>query len=280
MMRSRTLAISAWILAALFLIATLVIIFIPTGDIQGALVGALARKGYTLRCGYFGKAFPLGVKARNVEIGDARGTLLKLDTASARISFLPLCVGRVAINYRGEIGKGSMEGHFSPQQNMRFSLKLNDVQLQDIPFFRTATGARVSGNLKSNADFRGVVGNYRGEVRLSVKNAVLNGVKIGQTPLPDASFEAVQGLYRVNGTRGTLESFTLQGRGIYVRLKGEIPFTSPMGSAPINLTLELMPKPVFLENQKFVFLLLSKYLTTPGHYQLPVRGTLAKPAIQ
>jgi hypothetical protein len=41
-----------------------------------------------------------------------------------------------------------------------------------------------------------------------------------------------------------------------------------------------MPKPGFLESQKFVFLLLTKYLTTPGHYQIPVRGTLAKPVIQ
>jgi hypothetical protein len=41
-----------------------------------------------------------------------------------------------------------------------------------------------------------------------------------------------------------------------------------------------MPKPEFLEGQKFVFLLLTKYLTTPGHYQIPVRGTLAKPVIQ
>jgi len=35
-----------------------------------------------------------------------------------------------------------------------------------------------------------------------------------------------------------------------------------------------------MEKQKFVFLLLSKYLTSPGAYQIPIRGTLAKPAIQ
>ena len=77
-----------------------------------------------------------------------------------------------------------------------------------------------------------------------------------------------------------LESFTLEGEGLYVRLKGGLPLTMPLGAAPLNLTLELMPKPEFLERQKFVFLLLTKYLTSPGHYEIPIRGTLAKPAIQ
>jgi len=117
-------------------------------------------------------------------------------------------------------------------------------------------------------------------LRLWAKEAVLNGVKIGETPLPDASYENIQGLYRLKGSRGTLETLSLQGSGIYVRLKGEIPFVEPTASAPLNLTLELMPKPAFLESQKFVFLLLAKYLTTPGHYTIPIRGTLAKPMIQ
>ena len=77
-----------------------------------------------------------------------------------------------------------------------------------------------------------------------------------------------------------LESFTFQGEGLYARLKGYFPQATPLGDAPLNLSLELMPKPEFLEKQKFVFLLLNKYLTTPGHYDIPVRGTLAKPLLQ
>ncbi len=280
MKRYHLLATSAWVVAALFLVAALTVIFIPAGEIRGMLARALERQGYTMHAGYFGKAFPLGIKARNLEIGDAHGSLLKLDTVSASISLSALCIGKVVINCHAEIGKGSIDGYFSPQRNVQFSLKLDDVQLEDIPFFQTVAGARVRGNLRSRADFRGEKGNCRGELRLLVKGAVLNGVKLGGTPLPDASYETIQGLYRVNGSRGTLDSFSLQGRGIYVRLRGEMPVTDPLGSAPLNLTLELMPKPEFLESQKFVFLLLTKYLTTPGHYQIPIRGSLAKPSIQ
>ena len=277
---SRPLATGAFIAGALLVLFLFTIFFIPAREIRAVLARGLDRQGYSLRTGYFGKAFPLGVKARNLEISDERGSLVRLDEVTARIGIIPLLVGRVVINYSAAVGRGTIEGSFSPGSNREFTAEMINVQLEDIPFFQTATGARIKGKMNSRAEFREEGGNFRGEARLSVNGAVLNALKIGETPLPDASYETIQGMYRVNGGRGTVESFSLQGRGFYVRLKGEIPFTSPPGSAPINLTLELMPKPVFLENQKFVFLLLTRYLTSPGHYQIPIHGTLAKPAIQ
>lgn len=274
------LVISAWIVTALLLFVVFTIIFIPTQAIQGVIARGLERQGYTMRASQFGKAFPLGIKARNLEIGDDRGSLVKLDSVSARLSLPALSIGRIVIHYHSEIGKGVIDGDFSPQRNGRFSLDLEHVQLEDIPFFRTVTEAQVRGDLNARADVRATQGIYRGELRLWVKRAVLNGVKISGTPLPDASYETIQGMCRINAGRVNLDSFTLQGKGLYVRLKGEVPVVSQFGSAPLNLILELMPKPEFLESQKFIFLLLTKYLTTPGHYQIPIRGTLAKPVIQ
>jgi type II secretion system protein N len=277
---SRPLATGASVAGAFLILVIFTILFIPAREIRDTLARGLKRQGYSLRTGYFGKAFPLGIKTRNLEILDERGSLVKLDEVTARIAILPLLVGKVVVNYHAEIGKGTIEGYFSPRWNREFSAVADNVQLEDIPFFQTVAGARVKGNMSSNVEFRGESNGFRGDARISVKGAVLNGLKIGGIPLPDASYETIQGMYRVNGGKGNLESFSLQGRGIYVRLRGGIPFTSPPGSAPINLTLELMPKPAFLENQKLVFLLLVKYLTSPGHYQIPIRGTLAKPAIQ
>ena len=277
---SRPLLISAWIIGALLLFVTLTIVFIPAEELKAVITKELERQGYSMRASHFSKAFPIGLKARDLEISDVRGRLVKLDTVSARISLPALCIGRVVVHYHAEIGKGTIEGDVSPQQNGRFSLSMDDVQLEDIPFFKTVAEARVKGALSARATMQGSKGKYTGELRLWVKGAVLGGVKISGMPLPDAAYDTIQGLCRVSNGRVNLESFTLQGKGLYVRLKGEIPATASLGSAPLNLTLELMPKPEFLESQKFVFLLLTKYLTTPGHYQIPVRGTLAKPVIQ
>jgi type II secretion system protein N len=63
-------------------------------------------------------------------------------------------------------------------------------------------------------------------------------------------------------------------------LKGTIPPGPSLAAAPLNLTLELMPTAEYLERQKLVFLLLARYLDTPGHYQIPVKGVLGKPAME
>ena len=118
------------------------------------------------------------------------------------------------------------------------------------------------------------------ELQLEIKGANVAEVKIGGMPLPDADYSTIQGMVRAGGGVLTLGSFTMEGEGLYVRLKGDLPLTTPPGAAPLNITLEMMPKPEFLEKQKFVFLLLTKYLTTPGRYEIPIRGTLANPLIQ
>jgi type II secretion system protein N len=86
-------------------------------------------------------------------------------------------------------------------------------------------------------------------------------------------------MIRVTDGNIRLESFTLQGEGIYMRISGDIPGGANAVNAPLNLVLEIMPNPDFLERQKLVFLLLTKFMVSPGNYRVPIRGTLLKPVI-
>jgi len=88
-----------------------------------------------------------------------------------------------------------------------------------------------------------------------------------------------QGMIRVSDGKARLESFTLAGDGIYMRLSGDLPFGANAAVTPLNMSLEIMPKPEFLEKQKLVFMLLARFMTSPGVYTVPIRGTLLKPAI-
>lgn len=279
-MKWRWPALVVGIPASLLLFIIFVIILIPTAEIEKVVAGAIEHAGYTFRATEFGKALPLGIKARNLEIADERGPLLRTDSAAVRLRLLPLLTGKVSFSFRATIGKGDVKGDFSPISGEEAHVEISHLRLEDIPFFLTATGAGVKGDLQAQGSFRGKGNRVRGEAQLEVKNVDLAQVKIGGMPLPDASYDQVRGAMKVNNGKAVLESFTLQGVGLYVRLKGDFPVITPLGAAPLNLTLELMPKPDFLEKQKFVFLLLAKYLISPGAYQIPIRGTLAKPAIQ
>jgi type II secretion system protein N len=261
----------------LFLLFTLLLV--PDRKLQ-EIAGRIAeREGYTLRAVRFGKTFPLGIRAVGLEISNDRGTLLKAERASVRLRLLPLFAGKAIFSYGADIGPGLIKGDFSPR-NSEFSIEAKGLHLEDIPFFPSVTGASVTGELSFSCKFREKGREPGGELRLEVKKAHIAGVKVGEMPLPDADYAVVQGMIRQKGAGFTLESFTLQGDGLYVRLKGDFPLTTPLGMAPLNMTLDLMPKPEFLEKQKFVFLLLTKYLVSPGNYSIPIRGVLAKPLIQ
>ena len=264
---------------AVLLFPLLVILFVPVGEIKGVIVRGLEREGYVLRAQEMRKSFPFGLAARNVVISDERGPLLKLDEASARIRFLPLFLGRLAVDVRAKVREGELQAGYQPRRG-DFSIHGSGVPLEDIPFFLTATGANVKGRLSVDGSFTGKGAAMRGSLKLDVRGAEVSSIKVGDMPLPDASYSSVRGMVRVAGGTGRLESLTFQGDGIYSRLSGTFPVSGPLASAPLDLTLELMPKPDFLERQKFVFLLLAKYQASPGSYRIPVTGVLAKPVIR
>ena len=264
---------------ALVLLLVFIIILVPVGEIKGVITRVLESEGYSLQAEGFHKSFPLGISVRNAQIRDERGLLLKLDSATFRLKLLPLFVGSISLAANARIGDGEVSASIQPR-TPAISLHCESVRLQDIPLLQLATGADMQGNLFLDGSFTGRGKDLRGDMRMEIKQAKLSGIKVSGMPLPDASYETIRGMFRASGGKGTLESLTFQGDGIYIRLKGTVVMAIPLGSSPLDLTIELMPKPVFLEKQKLVFLLLAKYLKSPGSYQIPVTGTLMSPSIQ
>lgn len=271
--------IGAGAVLLLFLTLLLTVLFIPDPELQALAGRALQREGYTLHAAKFGKVFPLGVRAEGLEIADRRGPLLTAREATLHLRLLPLLAGRVEVAGEAAIGGGHADGGYSLRDGAA-DFKLTGISLEELPFIQTVTGAKAKGAARLTGHWKGKGTALSGELRLEIRGANVAGVKIGELPLPDADYTRVQGMVRGGGGAIAVESFTLEGEGLYARLKGNLPQTAPIGAAPLNLTLELMPQPEFLEKQKFVFLLLAKYLTTPGRYEIPIRGTLAKPLIQ
>ena len=60
-----------------------------------------------------------------------------------------------------------------------------------------------------------------------------------------------------------------------MRLSGDLPALNAP-HAPLNLVLEIMPKPEFLDSQKLVFLLLAKYSIVAGSVPGAHQGNTAE----
>jgi len=278
-MRRRALYLALGIPAGLVLFLYLTLCFVPNDALKGVLVRAAGNAGYTLDLTGFRKGFPLAVKARAVEVSSEQGLLLKVSDARVGLEVLPLLIGKARVAYRGHIGTGEFSGTVTLGRKPGWNILAKGVRLEEIPFFGTVAGARVRGELRLTGEVASLKGALQGDLQIQVRGAELASVKIGEMPLPDATYQDVRGALNLDRGQAHLKSFTLTGDGIYVRLKGDVSLATPIGDSPLNLALEMMPKPEFLDRQKFVFLMLIKYLTSPGAYTVPIHGTLAHPAI-
>jgi type II secretion system protein N len=263
--------------ALLFIFLTT--LFVPADVMLRAANRSLA--GYNLKLGAasFGKALPLGIKGTGFILSSDAGELLNVRKGKLSLGLLPLLTGKLVFNIDAEIGSGSFTSSLSLLRSPATQIAIKNVRLEDIPFFQTVAGMKAAGILSGKVATTGVVSQAKGTVQLEVQGAELSGIKIGEMPLPDAAYRTVQGMIRISGGKALIESFTLQGDELYARLKGGLPLADPLPATPLDLQLEIMPKPALLEKQKLIFLVLLKYQDTPGHYLIPVKGTLGKPQV-
>ncbi|HEX9022635.1 MAG TPA: type II secretion system protein GspN [Geobacteraceae bacterium] len=271
----RPLQIAALLAAGGCLLVVLTYLLFPMGRVNAVINQQLAAQGLTLTPEAHKTILP-GLAWDNLLLSSDRGALLSCDRLKVRLGLLPLLRGRVTVTAVAAIGKGRLDLEYGVTGSKALELHADGIDLAAVPFFRTVLGARAGGVLWSEGSLaRGPQG-LNGDLKLEIRQLELSGVKLGAFPLPDVANLRSQGMVRVTNGAARLESFTLQGEGIYMRLSGDIPTGA---DAPLNLVLEIMPKPEFLEKQKLVFMLLGKFAVSPGVYRLPIMGTLLKPVM-
>lgn len=256
----------------------LMYLFFPLDRINAALESRLALQGLQLSPPARKSLLP-GLYWERSTLSSSQGALLNFDHLSLHPDWQQLLLGVFALSSRMALGSGTMGLSYGVTGSKLLDLKIHDMNLEEIPLFKTVLGARAGGSLWSEGSVVRGKNGVSGDIKIEIKTLSLAGVKLGLFPLPDVSGLKAQGMVRITAGKGRLESLTLQGEGIYMRLSGDLPSGGSAMTAPINLSLEIMPKPEFLEKQKLVFMLLAKFAASPGVYQIPVRGTLLKPEI-
>ena len=274
----RLIQIAAYLAAGGFLLGVFTYLLFPMGRVNAVINQQLAAQGLTLTPGAHKTILP-GLAWNDLLLSSDRGALLRCERLKLQLGLLSLLKGRVTVAAAASIGSGRLDLEYGVTGKKALVLHADGISLAAVPFFKTVLGAKAGGSLWSEGSVtRGPQG-LNGELKLEIRQLEFSGVKLGAFPLPDAANLRSQGMVRVTNGNARLESFTLQGEGIYMRLSGDIPSGANAANAPLNLVLEIMPKPEFLEKQKLVFMLLARFAASPGVYRLPIRGTLLKPEI-
>lgn len=271
-----------WVVAAclwLFLFICCVYAFLPIGRINEVIGRSLSEAGLSLTPAAHKTLLP-GLAWKTPLLSSGQGPLVSFARLEARPLLSRLLTGRFAVGAHAvQDAGGRLSLEYSWRGSSRVLLGAEQLQLKEIPFFKTVLGGGVSGILQGEGFAETGSQGWDGEFRVEMTDLEYSGVKMGGIALPDAAGLRSKGMVRVAGGRARLESFTLQGEGVYMRLSGDLPAGGNPATAPLNLTLEIMPKPDFLERQKLVFLLLAKFMASPGVYRIPITGTILNPHI-
>jgi len=275
---ARLVRTGALVAAGLVLFLLFSYLLLPTERIDTAITRALSQQGLTLSPAVHKTLLP-GLAWDEMLLSSEQGPLLSCRRLQVRALLLPLFVGRAVLSGGATIGKGKLDVKYALNGKEALELYSEGISLADIPMINSVLGAKAAGNLWAKGALQRGPKGLSGDLRLEIKQLEFSGVRIGAFPLPDAAGLKTQGMIRVREGKARLESFTIEGDGIYMRLSGDIPSGANAAVTPLDMSLEIMPKPEFLEKQKLVFMLLARFMASPGVYKVPIRGTLLKPQI-
>lgn len=265
-------------LAAGFMLAGFIYLFFPLNGINSTLSLLLASQGLTLAPKAHKTVLP-GIAWDKPLLSSDQGPLLGMERLNVQLRLLPLLLGQVRLKADSRIGAGQLQMELGVNGKEAFSINAAGTGLGDIPFFSSVLKAKAGGQLWCQGELVRSAKGLQGEIKLEIKQLEYAGMKIGAFALPDVSGLTTQGIVRFTDGNARLESFTLQGEGIYMRLSGNLPGGSNAFNAPLDLALEIMPKPEFMEKQKLIFMVLTKFMVSPGNFRIPIRGTILKPEI-
>jgi len=249
-------------IVAVILIPGLWLVAVPKDSIRNLIENSLEGSQLQVEVKDLEKGLFYSVSSKSIILKKSDNALVSIGNAMGRVNPFSLFLIRLTLSFRGEIGDGSLEGSMDllrggPQVHMT----LNNSHMEGIPLFAsvglTGTGI-LSGEFKSKGRL--------GDLKFAIRDARFEDWSFSGIPIPLAMFNSGKGVLSINESGNIhVGSFSLEGEGIYARIKGDI------RGEGLDLTMELMPDYAFQDRVGFLSKI-EHYETSPGYYVLPIRG--------
>jgi type II secretion system protein N len=252
----------AGIIAAV-LVFGLWFIAVPESLLSGLIANSFQGSPVSIDVENLQKGLFYNVRISRIVLKKAGAALLSVDNASGRLSFSSLLKLRPGITFHGDLAGGTVRGtlYFS-RGDRSLDVALKNVQLEEVPFFAQAG---LGGRGVISGEYRSV--NRRGNLKFTVEDADIRTASFGGVPVPLNMFRTARGAMETNDGILRINSFAMEGKGIYARIKGEV-----TGST-LNLTMEIMPD-ASIERQDMMFSMIRRYEVSPGYYSIPIRSAI------
>jgi len=223
---------------------------------------SLGRQGIKLHIMGFSKGLFYNFSVGRMQVSTEKDfPIVIVSDLSAGINFLSLLKFKPQLDFSGSVNGGRVYGVIGLRGQgtgdvRTINVNGDGININGIPALERF-GVRGNGNL--GFDFH--LMDHTGEVRFSIREARFEGAFSGIDFLPLDLFQSVRGTLTVEKTI-TVKFLTLEGRGVYARVNGNIKGNS------LDMKMELMMdssfglEPVLAE-------VLGQYRVSPGYYVIP-----------
>ncbi len=234
-------------------------IAVPEGMIHDFIRDSIKSEKFHIKPEGIKKGLFLTLNIEKIEIKKKDETLLlNFNNIAIKPDFISLLKLSPILFFTGQTHSGIIEGFYGIKENI-LNLQGKDIKLSEIPSLKLLN---IEGD--GNLFLKSQVINDQGEIILSVKDAKLKtSIMPGGYILPLNWFNDIKGLLAISKEITEVRSFTLEGEGIYARIKGNI-----MGGI-IDLRMEVMPDASF--KNPSLLMLIEPFKASPGYYVIPIK---------
>jgi type II secretion system protein N len=250
--------LAAAVFAAVLVVGSWFVVF-PQKTLLAFIRNSTAGSGLTVDLSGFKKGYFYDVSAKSVTLKREGRALLDADDLSCRPDFAALLRLKPALRCKGGIAGGTVNAGIGLAGGEgQVTVKIDGARIEKLPFLSLA-GIGGSGSISGRMEIE----KGTGQILFAVEEAHLLPASFGGIKIPLDAFTDGTGALALEGRTLRVTSFSLEGKGIYARVKGTI------AGNRLNLKMELMPQESFIRNNP-LFGLLANYKDSPGHYSIPI----------
>lgn len=190
--------------------------------------------------------------------------LLTIENVDIKPDFMSLIKLSPQLTFAGQAHSGIIEGVYGTKEKT-LDLRGKDIKLAELKSLKLVN---IEG--EGNISLKLQMIKNQGDLILNVRDARLKAAILpGGYIIPLNWFHDIKGLLEIKPETTEVKSFTLEGDGIYARIKGNI-----TGNA-IDIKMEVMPDASF--KTPSLLMLIEPFKASPGYYIIPInlKGLLA-----
>ncbi|MBI4689806.1 MAG: type II secretion system protein GspN [Nitrospirae bacterium] len=239
------------------------LIVISEDTVREAIRYAIGNNDLRIEIEGLKKGLFYNLKAEKVLFVSKDKDLIFIEDVSLRMNPFYLFLLRHKSSFNGKIKEGIVAGDLAIRgKKIHADIRFNRIDIRDIPYLEVI-GFKGNGILDSDIIYEGT----RGIIKFTVDNLRLEPFNLSGITLPLEIFDKAGGRVNLESDGIRIESLSLEGKGIYGRLKGSIM------NNQADLTLEIMPETS--AGDKFpALMLIGNYKVSPGYYVIPIKARI------